>query len=196
LTTDVLFLADPEKRELTGEYQFFLGTYPWGEWSEWDDVTGGAPFGHYYDRLHGTDTRDRDGYRRNPWYEPGDMHALEIEWQQVPSVCDSLRAWGYTPALFGSWPEIVLLERADGQRRAVVGQGLHRAVALSHLGHGSLTAMVTRDSMRVIRETEVERWHHVRSGRCPAEVALVIFHAFFELDGRERADVLGLTTSY
>jgi hypothetical protein len=48
----------------------------------------------------------------------------------------------------------------------------------------------------VIREQEARDWLYVREGLCSVEQALEIFHAFFELNGRERIEALGLPAVY
>jgi len=48
----------------------------------------------------------------------------------------------------------------------------------------------------IVRETDVERWHYVKQGLCTPDEALDIFHAFFELNGRERITSLGLPSVY
>jgi hypothetical protein len=48
----------------------------------------------------------------------------------------------------------------------------------------------------VIREQEARDWLYVREGLCSVEQALEIFHAFFELNGRERVEALGLPAVY
>ena len=191
---DLLFMHDPGLRERSADCLFYLGTYPWGEWSRSDLITGGVPYGHHYDRVENASTRDLDGYRRNPWYEPGDPHPLHIEWDQVHRVGKALSG-GYRPWRYGGWPEVILLERRDGEQRAVVAEGQHRMAALGHLGYREVCVPV-HESVPTIREVEVEDWFHVRSGRCSAQTALLIFNAFFEWDGRERAQYLDLRTAY
>ena len=67
---------------------------------------------------------------------------------------------------------------------------------LTHLGYKTLTVMVTRDSIGTIHEGDVDDWYYVRNGICTKELALRFFHAYFELNGRERIRYLGLPTSY
>jgi hypothetical protein len=55
---------------------------------------------------------------------------------------------------------------------------------------------VVYDHEIIVRETEVENWYYVKHGFCTPEDALEIFHAFFELNGRERIAYLGLPTGY
>jgi len=191
---DLLFLHDPSKRQAGATRSFYLGTYPWGEWGR-DVEMGGYPFGHHYDKVEGMMTRDSEGYRRNPWYQPGDEHPLEIEWEQYIRVYKSVRR-AYRPAWHGTYPQVVLLVRNDGEMRAVVDQGQHRVTSLSHLGHSQLVVVVMRDSMSIIRENDVDSWYFVRSGLCSRQRALLIFNAFFELNGRERINYLNLPTVY
>ena len=191
---DLLFLHDPA-RCARHDFKFYFGTYPWGDFWTRYSVVGGKPWGHHYDRVEGKDTRDLYGYRRNPWHQPGDPHALQTEWRQTVRLLQSLRK-GYRPRWHGSFPEVVLLVRADGAVRAVRCEGHHRLSVLSHLGHDEVTVLIPSTSLAVVRETEVDRWYYVRRGLCGRETALAIFNAFFELDGRERVRYLELDPVY
>lgn len=192
---DLLFLHDEEKREPLDGFKFYLGTFPWGHWDREASRRGGKPFGHHYDRLEGQMTRDIWGYRRNPWYQPGDKYPLEIEWDQIRHLYDSLRG-NYRPLLHGSYPEVTMLSRTNGERRAVRFNGQHRLSIMSHLGQENVVVLVPPESLGVIREDEVEQWYYVRNGQCSPERALEIFEAFFILDGRERIAHLELNPVY
>jgi len=192
---DLLFLHDHDRRAQDNGYKFYFGTYPWGEWGVEDDLHGPTAWGHHYDFVEGKMTRDLDGYRRNPWYQPGDEYPLEIEWKQSIRVYNSLKR-GYRPIWFGTYPEVVLLKRNNGEMRAVVAEGQHRMAILSQLGYKELLVMITRHSMRIIHEADADRWYYVRRGLCSKKQALGIFNAFFELNGRERAEYLNLKTAY
>jgi hypothetical protein len=208
---DVLFLHDPRKRSCTGGFNFYLGTYPWG------DHVGGGPWGHYFDHLEEKSTRDLYGYRANIWYQPGDHFSIEFEWNKTIRLYNSIKE-RYQPFTSGDLPEVTLLVRRDGEVRAVRYNGQHRLSILSHLGYrkvavavpsardisDSLSSWPTFSSIPkmvhehevVVRETEVKDWHYVKHGLCTVEQALEIFHAFFELNGRERITYLGLPTVY
>jgi glycosyltransferase involved in cell wall biosynthesis len=189
---DVLFLHTPEQRSAPG-FKFYFGTYPWGDWTESDARVGGKPFGRHYDAVEGAHTRDIYGYRRNPWYDPGDDYPLELEWRRTLELYRSIRA-GYRPHRFPPLPSVVLLVRLDGAVRAVRYKGHHRLSILAHLGHEAVTVAVRPESVRVIAETEVDEWFYVKRGLCSRDQALRMFHAFFELDGRERLEYLGLAS--
>jgi hypothetical protein len=193
--TDLLFLHDPAKRPLPHEFHFYFGTYPWGDFWTRYSVVGGKPWGHHYDVSEGKMTRDLYGYRQNIWYQPGDTHPLRFEWQHTIKLYHRLRQ-GYSPGRYGSVPEVVLLVREDGDMRAVRCEGHHRLAILSHLGWDKVTVLIPSNSLSVIRESEVERWHYVQNGLCTPEQALRIFNAFFELNGRERLKYLGLPPVY
>jgi hypothetical protein len=207
---DLLFLHDPARRARQ-EFGFYLGTYPWG------DHVGGGPWGRHFDEVEGEQTRDLYGYRSNPWYEPGDEQALRLEEAATANMLRSIRA-GYRPWRHRRLPEATLLVCRDGTWRAMRYDGQHRIAVLAHLGHRHLTALVpsvrtmnaavdewqtasrlpkavTRGEI-VVREEEVDEWRYVREGLCSRDQALEIFHAFFELDGRERIESLGLPPIY
>ncbi len=206
---DLLFLHQPEKRDRG--FQFALGTYPWG------DHVGGGPWGRHFDRMEGKSTRDLYGPGANIWYEPGDPHAMQLEWEQTIGAYQAIRQ-GYHPLRSGQLPEVTLLIRRDGETRAVRYNGQHRLAVLSHLGRQRLTVLVPSarsinasletwpsvsrlpkvvcDGEIVVREDDVERWSYVARGLCPREQALEIFHAFFEMNGRERVNFLGIPSVY
>jgi hypothetical protein len=207
---DILFLHDPVRQKRG--CKFYLGTYPWG------DHVGGGPWGHYYDLLAGNDTRDLYGYRANIWYEPGDKVPIEREWKGTLNLYESLKKKGYQPLRHRDIPEVTLLLRRDGAMRAVRYNGQHRLSILSHVGHKHVTALVPsvqsiNDSLKtwttfsnlpkvvyenevVVRETDVQQWHYVKQGLCTVDQALEIFHAFFELNGRERIKYLNIPSAY
>jgi hypothetical protein len=192
---DLLFLHQPTRRVRANEFKFYFGTYPWGDFWTRYSVLGGKPWGHHYDATEGKMTRDLYGYRRNPWYQPGDAHPLAQEWKHTIALYNRMRR-GYRPQRYGSFPEVVLLVRADGELRAIRCEGHHRLCILSHLGHARVTVSIPFESLSVVRESEVQHWHYVKHGLCEPEQALDIFHAFFELNGRERAEYLGLPLTY
>jgi hypothetical protein len=207
---DILFLHDAEKRNRG--FKFYLGTYPWS------DHVGGGPWGHHYDSVAGNSTRDLYGHRANIWYKPGDRHPIEREWKTTITLYESLKRRGYQPVRYRDLPEVTLLLRRDGEIRAVRYNGQHRLSILSQLGHKKITALipsvrsineslktwesfsdlpkVVYDNEIVVRETDVEKWYYVRQGLCTTEQALEIFHAFFELNGRERIGYLEIPSVY
>jgi len=192
---DILFLHDQEKRLRQEEFKFHFDTVPWGGWYKNDDIFGGKPWGSHYDRVTGNMTRDLHGYRRNPWYQPGDRYPLEIEWELSIRLYHLIKR-GYHPLRYNGVPRAVLLVRSDGEIRAVNQDGQHRFAILSQLGLDELTVEIAPDGVGVIREAEVEEWHYVKNGYCTPEQALEIFDAFFVLNGRERIDYLGLPSVY
>jgi hypothetical protein len=207
---DLLFLHDPDRRRRG--FKFYLGTYPWG------DHVGGGPWGHHYDSLAGKSSRDMYGYRCNIWYEPADRHPIEKEWNKTVRMYESIKKWRYRPFRYRDLPEVTLLVRRDGAIRAIRYNGQHRLSILSHLGYKKITVLVPSASSInkeletwptfsdfpkvvyehevVVRETDVKNWHYVKRGLCTADEALQIFHAFFELNGRERITHLGIPSVY
>jgi hypothetical protein len=190
---DVLFLHDEDRRAPTDGFRFYFGTYPWGGWGKDEGTVGGKPWGHHYDRVEKTCTRDLFGFRRNPWYQPGDTYPLDIEWNQTIKLYHSLLQ-GYFPLAYGTLPSVVLLVRRNGAIRAVRRNGNHRLSILSHLGRKSVTVWIAPDSIEVVREADVDQWYYVERGLCSREHALDVFNAFFDLTGRERIEYLGLPT--
>ena len=89
-----------------------------------------------------------------------------------------------------------MLLRRDGQVRFIRKEGHHRLSALAHLGHKSVRVLLSRATVGVVREQDVNSWYYVKRGLCRAEDALEIFHAFFHLNGRERIQFLNLSATY
>src|SRR5262249_39118354 len=142
---DLLFLHDPKKRARTGEFKFYLGTYPWG------DHVGGGPWGYHHDQIENRMTRDLYGCRGNIWYEPGDTYPIEREWNKTIAVYNSVKAYGYRPLTSGGLPEVTLLVRRDGAIRAMRYNGQHRLSVLSHIGYGTISTLIP--SARSITES-------------------------------------------
>jgi hypothetical protein len=207
---DVLFLHDPERVSELGR-GFYLGSYPWG------DLVSGGPWGRRYDQDTGKDTRDLYGYRANPWHQPGDEHALAVDADATRAVVASLRN-GYRPWWHARLPEVTMLVRRDGEFRAMRYDGQHRLAVLAEQGREQVRVLVpslgtmanavaswpsnspfvepVRRGELIVREDEVEAWPYVRAGCCSREHALAIFAAYFEHDGRERREALGIPASY
>jgi hypothetical protein len=192
---DLLFLHDPEKRARREGFQFYFGTYPWGDWGKKESLVGGKPFGYYYDRIEGKMTRDMYGFRTNPWYQPEDPVPLWFEWEKTIRLYRSLRR-GYFPVIYNSFPTVILLERRNGEMRAVRREGNHRLSILSHLGYEQLTVEISPESIEIVREADLANWYYVKNGICSPEQARCIFDAYFELNGRERIEFLGLPPVY
>jgi hypothetical protein len=187
---DVLYLHDPEKRSNPKRFKFYLGTYPWGGLTETDSLTGGTPFGWYYDSVSGKMTRDLWGYKQTLWYKPDERYTLVYEWNYTLHNYFAIRG-GYRPHLYGSFPCVTLLVRRDGEKRAIMGDGHHRLAILSHFGHTQVAVHV----VHVVKEGDVDQWYYVKRGMCSQEQALELFNAFFQLNGRERLTYLGLQSS-
>lgn len=192
---DLLFLHNPDTRLHKDGYNFYYDTCPWGGWLKTNNVDGGRPWGFHYDRIEGQATRDRYGYRNNPWYQPGDKYPLEIEWKHTLRLYHKIKK-GYYPILYNSFPEVTLLVRNDGEMRAVRTDGQHRLAILSHLGFNMVTVYIPSYARGIVHEAEVDQWYYVKNGYCTIHQAIEIFNAFFILNGRERLEYLGLPSIY
>jgi hypothetical protein len=184
---ELLYYNNPSKISAENAYNFYLGTWPWGGMTENESIKGGTPFGHHYDKIEGTMTRDLWGYGRTLWYKPDDRYTLEFEMKLTIDIYKSIKR-GYNPLYHNSFPSATLLKRSDGQFRALIYDGDHRLAALSQLGHKKVTVEV----VHIVKEAEAGNWYYVRNGYCTKEEALEIFNAFFELNGKERLIYLGL----
>lgn len=197
-TTDLLFLHDDERRQYHRDgFNFYFGTYPWGGWRVDVGIKKKVDkaFGWCYDRETGSFTRDRFGYRRDPWYEMGDEFPLMIEWIKTKKLYRSIKS-GYKPIRYGSIPSVNVLERSSGETRFIKYDGMHRFAALSTINKNDMKIRLPTLTHRVIKEEEVNTWCYVKNGFCDEEQALDIFNSFFELDGRERINNLGIDASY
>ncbi len=187
---DLLWIHQREEpSELTG-FKFYLGTWPWGGITSEESEVGGTPFGWYYDQVEGKMTKELWEYGRNLWYQPDDRYTLEVEWNLTLEILRILQK-GYHPLWHLSYPEVTLLVRQNGEKKALMGDGHHRLAVLSFLGFEKVAVNVRQ----IVLETEVENWYYVKNGLCSREKALQIFHAFFNINGRERANYLGLKHS-
>jgi hypothetical protein len=191
---DLLFLHKPSKILQQEDFKFYFCTVPWGDWTKSCETE--PTWGYYHDLIEGKMTRNLYGFRRNPWYQPGDRYPLEIEFNHFKYLYNSIKDKGYSPLRFGSLPEVILLIRSSGEWRAVRSDGHHRLTILSHLGYEKVTVSIPPQTIGVIYESEVEQWYYVKRGLCNPGQALEIFNAFFELNGRERLEYLGLSSVY
>jgi hypothetical protein len=185
---DILFLHSPAQRSSPDGSRFYLGTWPWGGMTAADSQVGGTPFGWYYDRVEGSMTKEKWGYGRNLWYEPGDRYTLEFEWALTIQHYHALKR-GYFPLLHQGVPGVTLLVRRDGDMRGLIVDGHHRLAILSSLGYTRVTVEV----MQVIEESDVDQWYYVRRGHCTRERALEIFDSFFVSTGTERIKFLDVS---
>ncbi|NJM75679.1 MAG: hypothetical protein HC852_07730 [Acaryochloridaceae cyanobacterium RU_4_10] len=194
---DLLFLHNPNKSSQVGNFNFYFSMCPWGDWSKGCSFSGVfQPWGYYHDLIEGKMTRDLFGYRKNIWYEPSDRYPLEQEFYYFKYIYNSIKNRGYSPVWFGDLPAVVLFVRCNGEWLAVKHDGHHRLTVLSHLGYDKVTVSISPESIGVVREAEVEQWYYVKRGLCTTEQALEIFNAYFELNGRERLQYLGLPSVY
>lgn len=176
-----LFDLGSENRPFDELPRFWLGTYPWGGLLAADIGIAGPSFGVAHDRSTGADTKDLWGRGRNLWYQPDDRFTIENEWSLTIELYRSIQR-RYSPLRSRGFPVVTMLERQDGERRAVIVDGHHRLAVLAHLGAKKVTVEVEA----TVRRSEVDSWFAVRSGLCTASEALPFFDAFFELDGSER----------
>jgi len=86
------------------------------------------------------------------------------------------------------YPSVALLIRNNGEPLGLNVDGHHSLGVLGYLGYNQVRVEVTE----VVKESEVDRWYYVKNGYCTREQALDIFNAFFEINGRERIEYLGL----
>ena len=154
---------------------FFV--YPWGDFRLRSHTDGAQPKDQWRSRFSG----------------PANEARITSDFDQSIALYENIKQDGYRP-----WRHDfvggVYLERTDGARRFVVLEGNHRMAVLAHIGVDQVRASYLEGFDQVIREGSVEGWYYVQNGECSRSDALAYFHAFFELDGRERAVELGLAT--
>lgn len=154
-----------------------VGVFPWASFYLEASRTGGRPKDPRFSRVLG----------------PSSDQLIEWEFAQTVHLYERIRRRGYRPWTHESgFLTGVLLVRRDGARRFVVIDGTHRCAILSVLGYEEIAARYAPGCYRTLHEDDVEGWYYVQRGHCSREDALAYFHAFFELDGSERARSLGL----
>lgn len=173
--------ADDGDRRYRSLPRFWLGTYPWGGLLAQDLDGPGPAYGQLYDEQTGHDTSELWGLGRNLWYAPGDPMTVANEWRITRAVHRSIDQRGYRPHRARGFPRVTTLRHGERHRHVIV-DGHHRLAALAH--RGARHAVVEQEA--VVERSDVERWWHVRAGRCTADEALAFFDAFFHLHGGER----------
>ena len=163
------------------EFRRALGVLPWGYgWGQ---------------RLEETDP-NRYMRGKHEVYGPVSAEVIAAEYKRLAAQLEYTRKRGYTPRLrpggivSGYW-----LVRVDGSRRFFVVDGNHKLAVLAHLGYSTIAATYRVPDVRRVCEAEVNSWLFVRSGDCTVSDALVYFNAYFQLNGMERAESLGLVAT-
>ena len=127
---------------------------------------------------------------------PSSEKFIGEEFARTIALYQQMRVTGYKPMKFpnsficGTW-----LEALNGDRRFVVLQGNHRMAALSHLRTEDIEVRTSRHSLALVRESDLENWPLVASGRCSATHARRVFQLFFKQNGWHVADLMGLKHS-
>ena len=179
---DILGLGDPA--DPYGRLpRLWLGEYPWGGLAGPDPATTTVAYGWAHDLAESVDTTEIWGRTRNLWHTPNDDLTLLAEWSRMRHLLPAIRR-RYSPVTARAFPRVTALEAEDGRRRYVIVDGLHRLGCLAHLG----VATVWVEVDAVIRERDAATWPRVLDGTCTEPEARAFFHAFFDLNGRERRD--------
>jgi hypothetical protein len=142
-----------------------LFVYPWGTFSAGAASTGKDPSAS---RFCG----------------PSTPAFVAEEFERTVRLYRDMRSTGYAPYRFphsfigGTW-----LEAQGGARRFVVMQGNHRMAVLAHLGCDTIAVRQVREAVPMVRESEIDAWPLVVSGRCSRDHARKVFRLFFEQTG-------------
>jgi hypothetical protein len=159
-----------------GKVQFrpSFGLYPWGSFKR------KGPF----------KAKDR---HRTTSCGPSDEKFIAEMFDRILTLYHRLQKEGYQPWRFGN--NVIggtVLEDLSGARRVVILQGNHRMAVLAALGMKRIRIRFLPDSLRIIREADVDRWHFVKSGECSKKDALAIFRLYFQENGHHIARYLNL----
>lgn len=158
---------------IAGEEPLPPFVYPWGSFNGGSEVSGKNA---WTSRFCGPST---------------DAFVME-EFGRTIALYQTVRATGYRPYRYpnsfigGTW-----MLAADGRRRFVVMQGNHRMAALAHLGQTSIAVRSMKQALKVVRESDIESWPLVASGRCSRTHARKVFQFFFDQSGWQVARLLG-----
>lgn len=148
------------------------------------------PWGNFRIRSDPNDIRPKDQYKSR-FCGPSDPSRLQGEFSRMIALYEQIKKEGYRPWRHDFISGTVFRSRS-GELRFVVIEGNHRLAILSHLGVKSARVSYLPNYHQIIDEHDVDNWSYVRSGECTVEDALCYFNAFFELNGLERAQRMGL----
>ena len=124
---------------------------------------------------------------------PLDEHSIRLNIKRSVTLYNRMRNCGYNPwRINNSFIEGCFLVNKRGEKRFIIMHGKHRAAVLSFLGFEKILARYAPESVRTIKETNVDDWFYVKTKQCSVQDALAYFHAYFKLTGAERAKELGL----
>lgn len=154
-----------------------VGVFPWGSFNLELSRKGGRP----------------KDVRRTRQFGPTDRELVEWEFANTIYLYRKLRREGYRPWFHESgFVTGVFLQRNNGERRVVIVDGTHRCAILSFLGYDRVLMRYAPGYWRTLYEKDVDDWYYVKRSLCSRDDALAYFNAYFELNGRERAEKLGL----
>ncbi|MDV2583344.1 hypothetical protein [Alkalibacillus haloalkaliphilus] len=125
-------------------------------------------------------------------YGPNSKSFGEKEINRIINVYESISTEGYQPEKYkDGYIRGFYLRRGDDYRFMITG-GQHRLAALKELGYESIVVKIHVKDKRVVDRKDVKNWKNVREGMYNEELALKVFDQFFDQNGREKAEKIGV----
>lgn len=154
-----------------------IGIYPWGHFSIELSKVGGQPYDLAKTNACG----------------PSEPELIRRDFNKLLHHYESVKRNGYQPWKHrNGFITGIFLIKENGDRRFLLTEGNHRCAILSHLSYDAAKMWLMPDYYPVIHEGSVDSWYYVRNGQCSREEALAYFNGYFNSNGRERAEALGL----
>lgn len=124
------------------------------------------------------------------YYGPCSAEKIAFEHDRLARLRGSIEAEGYRPDRFGHVEGFLMLRGAEA--RFFVRGGKHRAAVMAALGHATLPVIFKPGWPSVVNRDDADRWPLVAEGRMDAGLARAVFDRYFDTDGSQQAQALGL----
>jgi hypothetical protein len=123
------------------------------------------------------------------YYGPCTPAKVELEYRRLTELTASIRRIGYRPR----HPIRGFVMRRDGESRFFIRGGKHRTAALAFLGAQTIPVSLMARWPMVVDRRDAGFWPMVRDGRISRVAAETIFDRYFDFDGSQQADLLGIS---
>ncbi len=160
-----------------------FGSYPWGSFDSRENLS-------YEDFKDKSKNRKMQYYM---WFESGCdfQKVLHREYKAIFDLIKSIIVNGYNPKYSCYMlPIAVIMKKKSGEVKIIQRDGAHRLSVLSALGFKRITMQLDPIRYPPILEEDVGNWFYVKNGLITKLHALKIFELYFQLNGKERKNIL------
>ena len=128
----------------------------------------------------------------NQGFGPVSIEKGRLEFKRLIDTYDSVKRYGYMPAQGHDGDIRGYFLRTSDDYRFFIRQGLHRAAVLSAMNYQTVRVKFFKPTPRTVFLADSHNWPQVKEGVLSLTVAKRIFMMFFDENGTEKAQRLGL----